>query len=49
MKFYWKKRNVPESKKRMNDAIVAGKKCIRVVANWIEHKLKWTKSHNEKH
>ena len=43
-----KKRNIPESKKRLNDAIAADKECERVVANWVEYKVKWKKNHNEK-
>ena len=33
-------KNIPESKTRQIDTIAADKECERVVANWIEHKVK---------
>ena len=34
-----RKRNVPDHKKRNNDAIAANKECEKVIANWIEYKV----------
>ena len=43
-----KNRNFIEASKRLNDAKAADKERERVVANWIEYKVKWKKSHEKR-
>ena len=40
--------NITEVSKRLSDAKAANKEYERVVANWIEYKVKWKNSHNKK-
>ena len=35
-----RKKNVPEFRKKKADAIAAKTECERVIANWIEYKVK---------
>ena len=43
-----RKRNIPEHKKKNYNDIAADKECKRVIANWIECKVKWRKLHTKK-
>ena len=43
-----RKRNIPKFKKRNADAIASETEYERVIANWIEYKVKWRKSCTKK-